>query len=122
MLVGYDSPTTAVERQTTSSDRTIAALQQAKARGIALGAANPRRRNLRDAARIAGLRSTQPNARDAYGAAGPKIATLRRASSSFAQIAAARLNGDGERRAPGSSGTQYRCAACRSSLICRSRG
>jgi hypothetical protein len=40
------------------SDRTIAALQQATARGTALGATNPNSRNLTDEARAAGAKST----------------------------------------------------------------
>lgn len=76
------------------SDRTIAALQQAKARGTALGAANPRSRNLTDAARAAGARSTQAKARAAYAAVIPAIAKLRASGASLAQIAD-QLNAEG---------------------------
>lgn len=84
------------------SDRTIAALQQAKARGIALGASNPRSRNLTDKARAAGARSTREKARAAYASVIPKIAEMRRGGASLSDIAA-RLNDDGQTTRTGKS-------------------
>lgn len=77
------------------SDRTIAALQQAKARGTALGATNPNSRNLTDAARAAGARSTQAKALEAYAAIRPTIVKMRKGGASFAEIAST-LNEDGQ--------------------------
>jgi len=69
------------------SDRTIAALQQAKARGTPLGATNPNSRNLTDEARAAGTRSTHENAIKAYAEHAPTIVEMRSNGSSLAQIA-----------------------------------
>jgi DNA invertase Pin-like site-specific DNA recombinase len=71
------------------SDRTIAALQQAKARGTALGATNPKSRNLTDESRAAGARSTHTKALKAYAAVRPTIMRMRASGSSLAKIAAA---------------------------------
>lgn len=76
------------------SDRTIAALQQAKARGTALGATNPKSRNLTDEARAAGARSTQQKAIEAYANDAPRMVEMRANGSSLADIAQA-LNSGG---------------------------
>lgn len=77
------------------SDRTIAALQQAKARGIALGATNPKSRNLTEEARAAGGRSTRARAIAAYAAVRPTIGKMRDGGISFGKIAS-HLNNEGQ--------------------------
>lgn len=75
------------------SDRTIAALQQAKARGTALGATNPNSRNLTDEARAAGAKSTQQKAIEAYAKDAPAMVEMRANGSSLAEIAQALNDG-----------------------------
>ena len=69
------------------SDRTVAALHQAKARGTALGATNPKSRNLTEAARAAGARSTHEKALKSYAAVWPTIKRMRAEGASLARIA-----------------------------------
>ena len=82
------------------SERTIAALQEAKARGVALGATNPRSRNLtRKAAALGaplGALAMREKARSHFAEAIPVAINLRRTGLSFAAIAA-RMNADGFR-------------------------
>ena len=86
------------------SDRTIVALQEAKARGVKLGAANPRSRNLTAEAAAKGAplgaKAMQDKARAHYAEAIPVVAELRVSGVSFAQIAA-RMNDNGFRSQSG---------------------
>ncbi len=80
------------------SDRTIAALGAAKARGTALGATNPRSRNLTPEARRKGAasagRRVQENAGAFYADVRPVVKALHDEGLSLRQIAA-RLDADG---------------------------
>jgi DNA invertase Pin-like site-specific DNA recombinase len=82
------------------SERTKAALQAAKARGVRLGANHPAVPALTAHARSKGQgigsRANRQNAVDAYADLAPYIAELRSAGLSLRQIAA-RLNEDGHR-------------------------
>lgn len=82
------------------SDRTVAALQAAKARGTALGALNPASRNLTREAALNGARrgaaSTAQQAREYYASVEPMIQQLRNDGASLKAIAAA-LNANGAR-------------------------
>lgn len=86
------------------SDRTIAALAAAKARGKALGAVNPRSRNLTEddmrRGRQRGAQSTALKARESYDDVLPLIQSLRRDGLSLAAVAN-RLNDDGHRTRSG---------------------
>ncbi len=81
------------------SDRTISALAAAKARGKALGAMNPKSRNLSSDAmargRRIGSRSTALKARKSYADITPVIQRLRDEGLSLSSIAD-RLNADGQ--------------------------
>ena len=78
-------------------ERTIAALHQAKERGIALGATNPKSRNLTVEAAskgaVIGAKAMRDKARAHYAEAIPLVAKLRNEGLSFAAIAA-RMNAD----------------------------
>ncbi|HUA07881.1 MAG TPA: recombinase family protein [Candidatus Acidoferrales bacterium] len=91
------------------SDRTVAALQAAKVRGVALGAANPRSRNLTRAARLKGAQRAREAARTAYAALLPKLRALRAEGFGYGRIAQV-LNADGHATRTGSdwTGTQVR--------------
>jgi len=86
------------------SERTVAALREAKARGVRLGAADPRSRNLTPAAAskgaVLGAKAMRDKARSHYAEAIPVVAKLREAGLSFAAIAA-RMNDDGYRSQSG---------------------
>jgi DNA invertase Pin-like site-specific DNA recombinase len=76
------------------SDRTVVALQAAKARGVALGATNPNSRNLDDAARAKGARSQREAAKAFDATVAGIVSGLRSKGNSLRQIAAA-LNDQG---------------------------
>lgn len=80
------------------SDRTIAALAAAKARGVSLGAANPRSRNLSTEAmklgRERGAAATRQKAKESYEDVVPIMRRLRAEGLSLAKIAD-KLNADG---------------------------
>ena len=90
------------------SDRTVAALRQAKARGVKLGAADPRSRNLSAEAAskgaALGAKAMREKARAHYAEAIPVVTKLRESGLSFAAIAA-RMNDDGYRSQAGSPWT-----------------
>jgi DNA invertase Pin-like site-specific DNA recombinase len=91
------------------SARTIAALQAAKARGVALGATNPNSRNLTRAARLKGAQRAKEAARTAYASVLPKLQALREQGLGFGAIAQ-RLNAQGFATRTGAdwTGTQVR--------------
>jgi DNA invertase Pin-like site-specific DNA recombinase len=91
------------------SDRTVAALQAAKARGVALGATNPNSRNLTRAARLKGAQRAKEAARTAYASVLPKLQALRDQGLGFGAIAR-RLNAQGFATRTGAdwTGTQVR--------------
>jgi DNA invertase Pin-like site-specific DNA recombinase len=80
------------------SERTVTALRAAKARGVKLGASDPRSRNLTaEAAAIGsplGGRAMRDKARAHYAEAIPVVAGLRASGASFASVAA-KMNADG---------------------------
>jgi DNA invertase Pin-like site-specific DNA recombinase len=82
------------------SDRTIVALREAKARGVKLGAADPRSRNLTPEAASKGAplgaKAMREKARAHYAEAIPVVTHLRSSGMSFAAIAA-KMNDDGYR-------------------------
>ena len=90
------------------SDRTIVALREAKARGVKLGAADPRSRNLTSEAASKGAplgaKAMREKARAHYAEAIPVVAHLRSSGLSFAAIAA-KMNDDGYRSQSGKAWT-----------------
>jgi DNA invertase Pin-like site-specific DNA recombinase len=81
-----------------TSDRTIAALREAKARGVKLGAADPRSRNLTPEAASKGAplgaKAMREKARAHYAEAIPVVIAFREIGLSFAAIAES-MNHDG---------------------------
>jgi len=90
------------------SERTVTALQAAKARGVKLGATDPRSRNLSpEAASMGatlGAKAMREKARAHYAEAIPVVTKLRESGLSFAAIAA-RMNADGYRAQSGTPWT-----------------
>jgi DNA invertase Pin-like site-specific DNA recombinase len=88
------------------SNRTKAALAQAKQRGIKLGASNPASRNLTSADRkrgaVASGLSRSLRTADAYAEVLPQIELMRKDGLSFAEIAE-RLNAEGHSTAKGAA-------------------
>lgn len=90
------------------SERTVQALKQAKARGVKLGATDPRSRNLSPEAAskgaVLGAKAMHEKARAHYAEAIPVVVKLRESGLSFAAIAA-RMNDDGYRSQSGTPWT-----------------
>jgi len=84
------------------SDRTIAALQAAKARGTALGGTNPNSRNLTDAHRRKGAEASKAKASEYYAPLAGELLKLHGRGLSLRQIAE-KLNDDGRTTRRGGS-------------------
>jgi DNA invertase Pin-like site-specific DNA recombinase len=86
------------------SDRTIAALSAAKARGVALGARNPASRNLTQEHRVKGAQRAKEAAQSAYETILPHMRALREQGMGYHSIAK-RLNDEGHPTRLGGSWT-----------------
>lgn len=86
------------------SDRTVAALQAAKARGIALGATNPNSRNLTDEHRRRGAQRVSEIAAAEYAKVLPTLKKLRAQGLGY-HLIAKNLNDEGQLTPKGSAWT-----------------
>jgi DNA invertase Pin-like site-specific DNA recombinase len=86
------------------SDRTIVALQAAKARGVALGATNPNSRNLTDEHRRKGSKHVREKALGEYAAILPTLQKMRASGMGY-HLIAKHLNDEGQVTPSGSAWT-----------------